>query len=328
MNAFFIFSSRAKRLILLLCLAMSACWGGGCEDTIWRGQVATVNGKPITLDQVKALRDSTHFDWLLPSVPELDVMRKQYGDSLTSLIAVELVKQQLAKKKVSVTPEELLAEENSIRADYPPGGFDDILVSEAIDLETWRFLLHNHLSVQRFLNRILRPDVVITPEEVDAYLKAHPAEFIRPPWAYFLLVSDTDKGAVAACAKALDEGGDPVEVQERHYNTLIRTVRLDINRLDPSLGSIVAKLRPGDLSPVFSLNGEFHQILLLKLLPERSMEPREAYLYIEEILVARKIQDAYNRWIRGRIQKSTIKISGQLLQQPHNAKVPQKSSKN
>jgi len=51
------------------------------------------------------------------------------------------------------------------------------------------------------------------------------------------------------------------------------------------------------------------------------MEPREAYLYIEEILVAQKIQDAYNSWIRGRIQKSTIKISGQFLPQSHNAKM-------
>ena len=321
MNAFIAFSSRANRLILLFCLALTACLGFGCEDTLWRGQVAIVNGRPITLDQVKALRDSTHFDWLLPSVVELDVMRKQYGDALTSLIAVELVKQQLAKKKLSVTPEELSAEENSIRADYPPGGFDDILISEAIDLETWRFLLHNHLSVQRFLNKILRPDIVITPEEVDVYLKAHPSEFVRPPWAYFLLVSNMDKVAVETCAKDLDEGGDPVEVQERYPHTLIRTVRLDINRLDPALASVVAELRPGDLSTVFSLYGEFHQVLLLELLPERGMEPREAYLYIEEILVAQKIQDAYNSWIRGRIQKSTIKISGQFLPQSHNAKM-------
>ena len=309
----FIFSRHIARTFFLLCIAFAVFMGFGCEDAIWRGQVATVNGNPITLTQVSAFRNSTHFDWRPPSTAELGVMRKQYGDALTSLVVGELVKQQLAKKKLSVTNAEVLAEENHIRADYPPGTFDETLTNEAIDLETWRFLLHNHLSVQRFFDKILRPDIVITPEEVDAYLRAHPAEFIRPPWAYFLLVSGTDKTAVAACAKDLDENADPIEVQERHAEALIRTIRLDLNRLPQALGNVVVKLRPGDLSSIFSLDGEFHQILLLELLPERPTEPREAYLYIEDFLMAQKIQKDYNAWLGNRIQKSTIKISKQFL---------------
>lgn len=300
-------------LFLLTCLLMSAV--PGCTDNIWRGQVATVNGRPITLDQVAALRNSTHFDWSSPSLAEMDVMRKQYGDALTNLIAVELVKQHLAKKKLSVTEEEVLAEENHIRADYPPGTFEDVLVSEAVDLDTWRFLLHNHLSVARFLDKILRPDIVITPEEVAVYLKAHPNEFVRPPWAYFFLVSGIDKEEVTACAKDLDADGDPVAVQERHPDAIIRTVRLDTNRLDPALGQVVTRLRPGDLSPLFTMGGEFHQVLLLETLPERQAEPDEAYLQIEETLVAQKMQESYNKWIQSRMQKATIKIAEQLL--PH-----------
>ncbi|MCC8194108.1 MAG: peptidylprolyl isomerase [Deltaproteobacteria bacterium] len=305
--------------VLLLLLVLGAF---GCKDDVWRGQVATVNGSPITLDQVAALRNSTYFDWSSPSVAELDVMRKQYGDALTSLIAVELVKQHLDKKKLSVTPEEVLAEENRIRADYLAGTFDDVLTSEAIDLETWRFLLHNHLSVQQFLNKVLRPDIAVTPEEADAYLKAHPSEFVRPPWAYFFLVTGTDKKAVEACSRDLDEDGDPVAVQERHPEALIRTVRLDIKRLDPDLGKVVAQLHPGDLSPVFAMRGEFYQVLLLELLPERQAEPGEAYLYIAEILVAEKLQVAYNKWIRNRMQKASIKVAEQLLPHLRDASAP------
>ncbi|MDL2210704.1 peptidylprolyl isomerase [Desulfovibrio sp. OttesenSCG-928-O18] len=286
-----------------------------CTDNIWRGEVASVNGAPITLAQITALRNSTHFDWTSSPMAEFDVMRKQYGDALTNLVAVELVKQHLVKKKLSVTAEEVTAEENRIRADYPSGSFEEILVSEAIDLETWRFLLHNYLSVQRFLDKILRRDIVLSPEEVEAYRQSHPDEFKRPPWAYFFLVSGEEKAAVTACSKDLDETGDPVRVQERHPDAVIRTVRMDTPRLDPVVAREVAKLRPGDLSSLFTANEEFHQILLLEASPAREATAREAYLQIEEILVTRKLHKAYNDWLIGRLRKATVKVSKHFL--PH-----------
>lgn len=301
-----------RAIVLLICFSVLL---SGCQDDIWRGEVASINGRPITIAQVAALRNSTYFDWTSSPLANVDEMRKQYGDALTNLLAVELVKQQLEKKKLAVTWKDVEAEEKQIRADYPPGTFEDTLLSEAIDLEMWRFLLHNYLSVQRFLDKILRAEIVITPEEVDAYLRANPQEFIRPPWAYFFLVSGADAKDVAACAKDLDDTGDPVNVQERHPEVVIRTVHMDTPRLDPALAQEIAKLSPGDLSPVFSIHDEYHQALLLKALPERQADPREAYLQIEEKLTTQKMQTVYNDWILSRLKKSKIKVSKQLL--PH-----------
>lgn len=302
-----------RNILCISCLFLLLL--GGCKDNIWRGEVASINGRPITLDQVAALRNSTYFDWTSSPMADVDEMRKQYGDALTNLLVVELVKQQLEKKKLAVTKEEVAAEESLIRADYPPGTFEDTLVSEAIDIDMWRFLLHNYLSVQRFLNRVLRADINIRPEEVDAYLRAHPKDFIRPPWAYFFLVSGADTKDVAECAKDLDETGDPVKVQERHPDVVIRTVSMDIPRLDPVLAGEIGKLFPGDLSPGFVIGGEHHQVLLLETLPERQADPKEAYKQIEEILITQKMHAAYNDWVLNRLKKAEIKVSKQLL--PH-----------
>ena len=313
---FRLFVSYSRHVVVLILLSVCLLPVSACTDNIWRGQVATVNGEHVSLDQVRALRNSTHFQSTsLPMDGGLEIMREQYADALTSLVAAALVKQHLVRKKMPVTLEEIVVEENLIRADYPPGTFEEILVSEGIDIETWRFLLHNHLSVQRFLNKILRPGIAITPEEADTYLKMHPDEFIRAPWAYFFLITGEEKEAVESCAKDLDVLGDSVLVQERYPETLIRTVRLDTNRLPLALEQAVSELHPGDLSPVIAMNGEFHQILLLETLPQRQAEPDEAYLQIEELLVAQKLQNAYNDWVMRRIQKSTIKISKHLL--PH-----------
>lgn len=303
-----------RKITLVLCLFLLLL--AGCNDNIWRGEVASINGRPITLDQVAALRNSTYFDWTSsPMATDVDAMRKQYGDALTNLLVVEMVKQHLEKKKMTVTGKDVAEEENRIRADYPPGTFENTLVSEAIDIEMWRFLLHNYLSVQRFLNAVLRAEIDIRPEEVDVYLRAHPKDFVRPPWAYFFMVSGADMNNVAECAKDLDKTGDPVQVQERHPGVVIRTVSLDIPRLDPIVAKAINKLFPGDLSPVFTINREHHQVLLLEMLPERQADPQEAYKQIEEILATQKMGAAYNTWVLNRLKKAKIKVSKQLL--PH-----------
>jgi parvulin-like peptidyl-prolyl isomerase len=89
---------------------------------------------------------------------------------------------------------------------------------------------------------------------------------------------------------------------------------MDTPRLDPILAQEVAKLRPGDLSPPLKINDEFHQMLLLESLPAREADPQEAYLQIEEILLAQKMGVAYNEWIAGHLKKATIKVSSRFLQ--------------
>ncbi|CAK7033439.1 MAG: Chaperone SurA [Desulfovibrio sp.] len=304
---------RMRKSILLASMVLLLLTG--CQDNIWHGEVASVNGRPITIDQVAAARNSTYFDWTSSPMADVDEMRKQYGDALTNLVVVELVKQQLEKKKLAVTAEDVAAEEKLIRADYPPGTFEDTLVSEAIDLEMWRFLLRNYLSVQRFLDTILRDEVVISPEEVEAYLQVNPRDFVLPPWAYFFLVSGADGAEVAACAKDLDTLGDPVKAQEKHPATAIRTVTMDTPHLPPTLAEEIQKLSAGDLSGVFTFNGEYHQILLLQFLPERQAEPQQAYRQIEKTLFAQKMHTEYNAWVLKRLKKASIKVSKQLL--PH-----------
>lgn len=306
-------SSRKFYLVTgLLYLVLAGMWG--CTDTSLRGTIASVNGKSITLAQVKALRNSTYFDWSAPSVTDVDVTWQQYGAALTNLIVMELVKQQLEKKKIAVRDEEVLAEEKLIRADYPPETFEKMLVSEAIDLDMWRFLLHNYLSVQRFFEKLLRNEVIVNPEEASDYAKANPHEFTRPSWVHLFLISGGDEKLVVSCARELDRTGDPIHAQENNPDVVIRTVRMDLPRLDPVFARAVAALRPGDVSPVIRHNNEFHQILLLESLPKREADANEIYLQAEAVLMERKIHAAYNAWVRERIRKSSIRVSRPLLQ--------------
>ena len=293
---------------IALAMLLSACF-----DDVWRGNVATINGTGITLDQMAALRNSIYFDWTITPLTEMENMRKQYGEALTNLLAVELVKQHLKRKKLEVSPEEVAAEEARIRADYPPGTFEQMIVDEAIDMESWRFLLLNSLSVRRFLDAVLRPNIAILPEEVGTYLKEHPEEFVRPPWVHFYMVSGTEKDVVEKCAKELAESMDPARVQTENPNALVRTVRMDVPRLPSVYSDELAKMNPGDLSPMVTTEDEFHQMCLVEKLSERPLEPGEAYLQIERTLLEQKSAVEYNKWIASQMAKANIKVASKLL---------------
>ena len=314
--------ARYSRRIAAGALVAFLCALPGCFDDVWRGNVAIINGTGITLNQVAALRNSTYFEWTNAPLTEMDDMRKQYGEALTNLLAVELVKQYLKSKKLDVTDEEVAAEEERIRADYPQGTFKDMIIGESIDMESWRFLLKNHLSVQRFLDKVLKPNIVIKPEEIAAYFKTHPEEFVRPPWVHFYFISGGDKSAVEACAHELAATKNPVETQTNNPHAVVRTAYMDEHRLDPLIRDTVAKVEPGNLSEVIRMEDEFHQILLVERRGERPLEASEAFLLIEQRLLDQKYGAAYNTWLADRMAKATIKIAAQLLPQEKNEPKP------
>ncbi len=301
-----------RRIPLLFVLA-AFCLAAGCEERMQPGEVARINGRIIMLSQLEAMRNSAFFDGSASVVEDQNELHKQYGPALTDLLALELVKQQLEKKKMAVTDQEVLAEEALIRADYPPGAFESMLVNEGIDRENWRFLLRNTLSLRRFLSKTLRPGISVTPEETTTYYREHEAEFVRPAWAHFLLISGPNRDVVEQGKSRLAATGDPTQVQAQHASLAVRTIRMDRERLLPVFVAELDRMRPGQLSAVVMGGDEFHAMLLLETTPERRLSPTEAYPLIEETLLESKLDAAYNAWIQGRLAKSDIRVSRRLL---------------
>ncbi len=302
-----------RNALSLFILPVALCFAAGCEDRPQPGEVARINGRGITLAQLEAMQGSSFPDWPASASEDRNGLRKQYGPALTDLMALELVKQQLERKKMAVTDEEVAVEEAQIRADYPPGAFEAMLVNEGIDRESWRFLLRNKLSLQRFIMKMLRPEISISPEETTGYYREHEAEFVRPAWARFIMISGPSKELVEQAKAKLAATGDPVRLQADFAALAVRTVRMDKNRLLPDFVKELDRMRPGQFSPVIKGGDEFHVLLLLEATAERRLSPTEAYPQIEETLLEGKLHTAYNTWIQGRLAKADIKVSPHLL---------------
>ncbi len=293
----------------LFCFFLAGC----LEDSLHPGEIARINGRSITLGQLEAMQESSNTHWGLKPFLSLEELRLAYGPALSELLAVELVKEQLDKKNMAVTAEELAAEEALIRADYPGNSFEEMLVNEAVDLDHWRFLLMNTLSVRKYQQLVLRPNITISSGEIEQYYNTHTEDFHIPAKSYFILLSAKDEAVMDRGRKALLQTADPVRVQAENPELTVDSVRMAADRLPPEVGALLETMTPGQLSPSIVVDGSYRSVLVLEMTPERKLSPGEAYPLIEEVLMGEKLEAAYNAWLRSRFLKSAIRIAPQLL---------------
>ena len=298
-----------KVLLILLSLAFLAA----CDrDVVNPGEVAVVNGTVITLKQLQAAHDAVVVSGDDPGRP-VDALRKEYGAVLSEMIIQELVVQELERKNLSVTDEELAEAEQELLQDFPPGGFDRMLLEESLDVEMWRSFLFKRLSMVKFNSHVLRPQISISVEEVEEFYRKYEEEFKIPERYNFIQFSSLIKDQVASAAAMFLETHDPEPVQARFQNISIRMVVMREDRLAPEL--VLALDRHGLLTatPPMEMNGEYVSMVLLSKEPPRLLSREEMYTRIEAIILEDKMQSAFQDWLARKVEKSTIKVSMHLV---------------
>jgi len=297
--------------LIWLCLAPSVT---GCSrETLPAGTVATVNGQPISLRLLNAVQDLSYFQRAGTSVElSVDVLRKQYGMALASLIVHCLVVQDLRKIGLEVPPERLRAEEERIHADYPAGEFEQALLETQMDIQTWRELLHNQLALKLFADKVLSRDIAPSLEEIVAYYTQHEEEFSYPATLYLRIISGVGQELVQSARTALLQDAAaflPPGVLEQKTAISKASVpeewRKDIEALNP-----------GEISPVRQRQFQHQAVQLLEEVPAHRMSAVEAYPLIEQALIEEKIEEKYREWMEQAVQKADIRVSVYLRERP------------
>lgn len=298
-----------KILVFLACSLMLA----GCfERPVNPGEIAFVNGTPITLKQLQAAHDAVVLAGDSPSRPAAELQR-EYGALLSELIVQELVLQELARQNLSITEEELAAEEALIRADFPADDFERMMLEESLDIDSWRGQLYRSLSMRKFWSKVLRQQVVLSAQEVEEYYLEHQERFQVPEVMRFIQISGLVAEQIAAAAEQFGQAPDAAGLQERFANLTVREIRMHADRLAPEQLAGLSGLGVMESSPILELNGEFFTMILLGREKARTMTRTETYALIEGILLEEKTQLEFDKWVAGRLAKSSIRVSAHLI---------------
>jgi len=302
-----------KRILSVLVLTIIAlsglCACGGDKEV--PGVVARVNGRPITLDELQLKHDFKKLSFATETTG-VAALKKDYGNILTDLIVQELVAQELEHLGLSVTDKELAAAEDEIRADYPEGAFEEVLVEEYLDLDYWRHELRNRLTMEKFFSEVLRPSITIGYEEAEAYYKDHIQEFYLPQRIRFQLISGPSREGVQS-ALDLYRGGESLEsLQGRFDRIVIREIRLREDRLTVNWKNALKGLSPGEASSVLSGASGYEALIFLEKIPAKVLDPSQAYPVVERVLLDQKLRASFDSWLEDTMAVAKIEITPQL----------------
>lgn len=120
--------------------------------------------------QAFELAKTAHPDSIDPSPAVLLDARRRLLEELT----VELILlARAAATGVVVSESELEAAIAAVRADYPPGVFEQTLADAAVPFEAWKKRIRSRLLMDKLVALELQPHASIAPEEVAAYYDEH-----------------------------------------------------------------------------------------------------------------------------------------------------------
>lgn len=290
--------------LVLLCLLLAAC----SEETPVQGIVARVNGTPIYLDTVQTLQDTRTVSLGAAQRPSVELLKRQYGVSLSILIMHTLVMQELDRLDLAVPEELLKAAEAEVRADYPENEFEKTLTEEYIDINVWRNLLRQQLSMTTFQNKVLRPQLSVPLEEAEKYYQANKNEFIIPASISLIQVSGTNRQSVEeARTKGPKLENDSIPDLTVQRFTIRRKSVPAVWQKD------VEALTLEQSSPVKSRDGYYQFVILVGVHPQKEMTFMDAYPLISDMLLEEKIDASFNQWLEQAIKSARIQVAEHLI---------------
>ncbi len=300
---------------LIICLA-----GGlaGCEDSEAPakdayGTVATVNGRGISLQHLQAKHDFNHLSWSTSAMPSADELQRQYGTALTELIIAELMEQELEDRDLAVSDEELKTAEDEVKADYPEGEFERSLVEDYIDIDIWRAFLRHRLSMLKFINVVLRPEITISPADMEAYYQQHIAEFTLPERQHFVVVDCEAKATAEKLRKAyVQEKSQPLPTEDDVIN--VREITASKDRLPEPWAEALNGLKNKEASSIKSYEQRYQFLIFLEKLPEQVLDLASVYSRVEAGLIESRVEAAFNHWLTARLNEADIRVSRPLLE--------------
>jgi len=138
-----------------------------------------VGGSTVTVSEFNEVFEISktaysHSDTMDPQVVA-DIKLRLLNQLIEELILLE----RAGAAGISISAGELESEVQKIKADYPDGVFEEMLLEAAVSFEAWKKRLKVQLVARKFIQAELEAKITITTEEVARYYAQHFPEDTR-----------------------------------------------------------------------------------------------------------------------------------------------------
>lgn len=133
----------------------------------------SVNQSMVTVDAYLREVDEVTADILNKGDSDKDLMAAIHLRVLNQLTERLIVFERAKELGIGVDDQELDVRVASIKADYPKGEFEQVLLEQAVSFTEWKNDIRTRLLMQKVIDLELEPKIRVTSEEISAYYEQH-----------------------------------------------------------------------------------------------------------------------------------------------------------
>ncbi|MDH5560142.1 MAG: peptidyl-prolyl cis-trans isomerase [Deltaproteobacteria bacterium] len=299
----------------------------GCDDEQKKGNIiisesetiAVVNNMKIPLSNFQK-----KFHFFLKRYKDIIQQKEQSLKEvknivINQLVKEELIKQEAARKGITITAQEMETLAAESFSPYQGAGFESILDDDEAEKEQWLEQLRYLIIEKKLVQNDLIEKIPVSSKEIKNYYQANKAE-MKIPRAY----------RVRNITVATKDDADAIQLQLKRgakLKDLVQNYSISPDRMvDGDLGFIErGELPPEMENAIFQLNFNkrysdiilsqdgFHIFYLIQYRPTVRLTLKKASDMIKEKLVKQRQHTAYTQWYESLKNKATITIDQSLL---------------
>jgi peptidyl-prolyl cis-trans isomerase SurA len=276
--------------------------------------LATVDGEPITLYQLKQYSDR---NLRTRQGPVLD-----QSQTLEALITDKVIEKEASDKGIIVRDEDIdryidgIKERNHLTDEQ----LQQALTAQGLSMDSYRIQVREDIQKAQLINREIRGKVNVTPEEVERYYKAHLTEYSTPERmqvAHILFHLDpnpTPDQVVAMTAKAeevrgrITKGADFAEMAKQYSDDPSGKDGGDLGwfkhgEMLDEIEKVADKLKIGEVSEPVRTKAGIHLIKLEGREGASHENLSELQDQIKQQLYNAALEDRFEKWLTDELRK-------------------------
>jgi parvulin-like peptidyl-prolyl isomerase len=308
-------------LLFCLLLLSGACRQRPPEES---PLLIRINDKTISLEQFqKEFNRSYPLSEKLPE-EERSEMEKAL---ITELIDRTLVRSEADRLGIRISDQAVEKSFRNFWSDVPPQNREAILSEHGISAVQWRQEEEQRLLQKEVAMQAIRDQLQVSEKEIEAYYREHFAEFkgeeqVR---ARQILLADEDKARHVL--SLLRQGESFADLARRHSLSPEAAQGGDLGffprgQMPEEFDAVLFQLPPGRTSDIVKTPYGFHLFLVEEHRKPVKPSLEDVREEIASILLERKKETAYNKWLMQIRSKAFIEIDWSLLKHPQTKPQP------
>ena len=289
-------------------------------DTQEASVVATVNGRPITVEAFRRSYDRFARRFILPMNGSADATEELKMSFLNKLIETELLMHEADVRGLTVSDDELNREISHLKEDYPKDTLNETLERIGVKLEEWKEDRREKLLIDKLIEREIDSVIHVSDDEVASYYKANRAEFKQPLRVRARQIVVSTEEEAKSIRSRLRRGEDFAELARLHSLSPDAEQGGDLGifakgQMPEEFDKVVFRYRVGNISRVVQSPYGFHLFKVEERIPPRTLTLEEAREDIRKRIFQGRQESFFNEWLTSLKEQARITIYPENLKE-------------